>query len=516
MVDNPIIALGLFVYLLTLAVIGVAAYLRVESSSDFMVADNNLGVFVSAGTFGATFLSAIGFLGGPGLGYQFGYAILLWGPFMWVIGIGMAVLVASRYRRTPMDTVPEYFKLRYGSDKLQAFAALGMVYGLIFALLPQILGFGVVVNGVLGISFTNAIIVGVALITLYTVIGGFVGVAWTDTLSWLVLSLGLTIIFVLVLNQAGGWTAMHQAAADVSSPAVEGQDPTPEGALVSLTSEGQWPLITILMGFFLWSFGIATHPQYTIRFQSAENVATAVKGILLGSALVVPALLFAVIAGIGIRTIEPTMAADAGPDFAMVYYLLNHAPPILAIIVLGGALSAIISTSDSELLLIGTAFANDIWHNLINPEASDLELLLANRVSVVIVGLIVGILAVTEPGFIAVVGAYAWGVLAVFFFFPMLGGLYWKQANNQGVWACLIVGSLTVIAWSVAGLEGSTQVPAPAPGIVLGGAAFIIVSYLTEMPPEEQWKPFVRPDEVQTAVSEKSEMVMSDPVERDD
>lgn len=495
--ENPLILAGLSLYVVLLTAIGLVAYRKVESSSDFMVADNSLGLVVSAGTFGATYFSAIGFVGLPALTYVYGWGPFIWLPVATLVGVAGAILVAVRYRRTPMNTVPEFFKLRYGSDRLQAFAALGMVYGILFALVAQVKGFATILAGVIGISATSAILLAVTLITIYTVLGGFYGVAWTDTIQWVVLSSGMLIVFLLVLGDTGGWNNLLSQAATITTPPVEGGTPTQRGALTSATAKGAYPWITIFMGLFLWGFGIASHPQYAIRFQSAKNAGTAVKGIMLGMVLVAPGLIFSAVAGIGIRVLQPTMTGGFGPDSAMVYYMLNYVPDILAIVILGAALSAILSTSDSELLLIGTAFANDIWHNLVNEDASDRQLLIANRLATIVFGIIVAYIAVTSPALVAQVGAYAWGVLAVFFFFPLLVGLYWKEANETGTWACLITGTLVTLGWALMGLPTETQIPPPVAGMLFGGAAFISVSYFTESPPESQWKPFVRPDEVQ-------------------
>jgi len=179
-----------------------------DDESGFLIAGRSLGPFVGAATIVATGYSGWGFMGSPGVAYQFG-AIELLGNFMFAPAMVIAVLFFARFlskRAEEMHscTIPEYAARTHADGMLgrwvQGVAAIMTIVLLLVFLTSQIKAVGILAAGWLDLPEAWGATLMIAIIIIYTVAGGLLAVAWTDTL----MLVGMMIAAVIICIQIFG------------------------------------------------------------------------------------------------------------------------------------------------------------------------------------------------------------------------------------------------------------------------------------------------------------------------
>ncbi|MFW5786664.1 MAG: sodium:solute symporter family transporter, partial [Halanaerobiales bacterium] len=131
-------------YTIIILWLGKKGFNKTKTVDDFYIADRSLGLFTSISTFGGTWFSAISMLGLTGSVYAFGYSALLYSVVGWFMGAFLIVLLTPRLREYDIKTLPEFFRIRYGSSYIQITAGLIILGSYIFYIYIQIRGFGIV------------------------------------------------------------------------------------------------------------------------------------------------------------------------------------------------------------------------------------------------------------------------------------------------------------------------------------------------------------------------------------
>ena len=264
------------VYLLVVLGIGIYAGKKTKSPEDYLVAGHSLGIVPMVGTYLATFFSALSMLGYVGLLYAVGIAGS-WLPMTWATGAAIGPFLALRFRKIEFTSAPEFFKIRYGSKNLQAFAALMTIVGICFMLIVQFAAMGIVWSLATGRSFTEGLVIGAILAICYTAIGGFFAVAWTDVLQALVFVVVIIAGAVMIIGEVGGIAIIYQKAALVSTAPIIGGTLTTQGSLVSIL--GSYTVLILFFTFLVQGPGTGSHPQYLIRAQASKDIKTALQTI---------------------------------------------------------------------------------------------------------------------------------------------------------------------------------------------------------------------------------------------
>jgi Na+/proline symporter len=152
-------------------------------------------------------------------------------------------------------------------------------------------------------------------------------------------------------------------------------------------------------------------------------------------------------------------------------------PEWVAVVMICGAIAAMMSTADSQLLSAASAISEDIYRTLINTEASQEKLLAMGRWATLAIGVVAFILAWQADDFVYNMVLYAWAGLGAAFGPPLLLSLYWKSTSKAGVLAGFITGTVVVVVWyNVPLLKG--LIYEMIPGFFLSLAATIIFSLL--------------------------------------
>ena len=420
-------------YLLVSVAIGLLAARRVHNTADYAVAGRSLPLAVVIATTFATWFGSETVLGVSARFIDGGLGEVVEDPFgasMCLVLVGL--FFAYRLYQKNLITIGDYYRLRYGRATEVACSAI-ILFSYLGWVAAQITALGLVFNLLTqgALSITAGMVVGTAVVLVYTLFGGMWSVAMTDFVQMIVIAVGLTAIAWFSADLAGGAGRVIEFAA----------------------REGKFQFFPAHGGFKEWTFFFAAAitmmlgsiPQQDVfqRVMSSDSARTARIGPVVGGVLY---LLFALVPMFTVTAAVLVMPETAqallkdDPQKVLPTLVMQHMPLILQIAFFGALLSAIMSTASATLLAPSTTFVENILRNL-RPGMSDVQTLRAMRWSVLVFTGIVLAYAITMQGtsiYEMVSGAYQ--VPLVGAFVPLVFGLYWKRATTQGALCAVVLG----------------------------------------------------------------------------
>lgn len=466
------------VYFVFMLGIGVFFFLRSKDAGekDYFLGGRKMGAWVSALSAGASDMSAWVLMGLPASIYAAGMGQT------WIaigLGIGYAaswILEAPRLRRFSIEaddsiTIPQYLTNRFlsKSKALQILcAAIFLVAYTIYAA-SSIKACGTLFNTVMNIDANVAMYIAAFIIIVYTFLGGFSAVCWTDFFQGLLMLAALLIapIFALALINSG---SMGAAA------------PLPEGYFNFWTS---WQDVLSGLGWGLGYFGM---PHIIIRFMSLKSEKELRKSSVIGISWTTIILVMSVLSGVVGR-----MFLGEIEDSSVVFITMTRKifPALISGILLSAILSAAMSTADSQLLSSASAFANDLYKPVLRKNASNKEMLWASRLIVMGIAIVALIIASNpNSGTIMALVENAWGVFGAAFGPVIMLSLFWKRFTFSGAVAGITVGALVDILWLV--FLSSTGLYEIIPGFIAALIAAVVVSLCSPAPSKEVEELFER------------------------
>jgi len=472
------IAITFFAYFALVLVIGWYAFRRTANLTDFILGGRRLGSGTAALSAGASDMSGWLLLGLPGFAYVAGLQSL-WLAGGLLLGTWLNwLLVAKRLRACSEAygnalTLPEFLANRFGDDSgwLRGISAF---FILLFFLIYT--GSGLVAGGklfesVFGLPYLWAVAVGASTILLYTAVGGFLAVSWTDVLQGLLMAVALVAIPLVAFGSVGGLES-GLARIEAVNPNLFDMFTKTDGSALGLIG---------ILSLAAWGLGYFGQPHILARFQAIGSVAAVGRARLIAVSWVVVTLTGAVLAGLsGILVLDPPLAADDREKvFIELVNLLFH--PVIAGICLAAILAAIMSTADSQLLVSSAAFTEDLYRTLLRREAGPRELVAMGRGSVVVLAGLAFLMALDPRTMILDLVGYAWAGFGAAFGPVVLLSLYWPRMSRRGALAGIVTGGITVVVWKQ--LEGGLfDCYEILPGFLLSLAAIRIAS-LTDPAP---------------------------------
>jgi sodium/proline symporter len=431
-------------YLLIMLGIGLIAWTKTNNVSDYILGGRKLGSWTTALSAGASDMSAWLLLGLPGFAYVAGFKAI-WIAVGLLVGTSLNwFLVAPRLRRQSEVmgnalTIPEFFENKF-QDKthtIRTISALFILFFFIFYTGSGLVAGGKLFESVFYLPYNWAVITGTVAILIYTTLGGFLAVSWTDLFQGLLMSLALVTTALYALDISGGWQTTHAAMTMQNTAFTE--------LFVSLDNQTlNYIGIISLLG---WGLGYFGQPHILARFMAirshtmiplARNIALAWTAIGLLSALI--------IGFCGITISEINLATtDSEKVFIEIVQLLFH--PIPAGICLAAILAAIMSTVDSQLLVASTAFTEDLYQSLFKKDASQTNLILIGRIMVICIAVLACFMALQQQETVLSLVAFAWAGFGAAFGPVLLLSLFWEKLTLKAAVAGIITGAVTVIAW---------------------------------------------------------------------
>jgi SSS family transporter len=433
-------------YLALSIAVGIIAALRVHNTRDFVLAGRTLPLYVVTAMVCATWFGSETVLGISSTFLKEGLRGVVADPFgssLCLILVGL--FFAAKLYRMNFLTIGDYYRIRYDATA-ELLTSLAIVVSYLGWLSAQIVVIGLVFNVVTGgaVGMGAGIVIGAAVVLVYTLWGGMYSVAWTNFVQMVIIVVGLLYIFVLVADKAGGVGTVvahaHAAGKLEFWPKPEARD------VLAFIGAG----VTLMLGSI---------PQQDVfqRVTSARSERVAVAGSVLGGVFYFLLAFIPIFLAYSASLIDPKMVAsliEKDHQQILPTLILGHTPLAAQILFFGALLAAVMSTASATLLAPSVTFTENILKRFLRRELDDRSFLLTMRIVVAAFAVGVTVFALNSDSTIyeMVVGAYKITLVAAFV--PLAAGLYWRRATAQGALAAIVGGFVTWIALEIAAPDG--------------------------------------------------------------
>jgi sodium/proline symporter len=468
-----VITLVFLIYLAVLAGLAIWSRRETHSVSGYFIAGKKLPPWVVAFSTNATGESGWLLLGLTGMGYAAG-AQAFWVVAGEVVGIAAAWLLMSRKLKRLSDesdsiTVPDVLAARF-NDKANVLRKISLLIILVMVgayVAAQMVATGKAFDGFTDLDYSTGLLVGAAIIILYTLVGGYKAVAWTDLVQGVLMLLGLIIVPVIAIEAAGGWSAV---VAELGA-----QDP---GLLSAWGPQGQSTAAMVgILSFLAVGLPFVGVPQLMVRFMSARSEKSLVPAMVISVIVILLFDLGAVLTGMAGRALFPGLEDPEG-ILPLISTDLLH--PVLGGIMMVVVLAAIMSTVDSLLILASSAVVRDYWQQVRGSNLSDRALANRGKLVTVIIGIIGVTFALHQTPLIFWFVLFAWSGLGAAFGPVLLCALWYPGTNLAGAVAGMLGGFVTTVTWVLWLKPHFNDLLEVIPGFVVGLALTVIVSKVTK------------------------------------
>lgn len=527
--------------------IGIAIWSRASHTRDFYVAGGGVSPIVNGMATAADWMSAASFISMAGLISFMGYdgAVYLMG---WTGGyVLLALLLAPYLRKFGKFTIPDFIGDRYYSNTARTVAVICAIFVSFTYVAGQMRGVGIVFSRFLEVDINLGVVIGMAIVFFYAVLGGMKGITYTQVAQYCVLIFAYMVpaifISILLTGNAIPQLGFGSELVDGGGHLLAKLDGLSTELGFAPYTSGQKPLIDVFCITAALMIGTAGLPHVIVRFFTVPKVRDA--RVSAGWALVFIAILYTTAPAVAafarynmIGTINGQDGAgalyseapswiknwektglikweDKNGDGRMFYakddrnemtidrdimVLANpeiaKLPAWVIALVAAGGLAAALSTAAGLLLVISSAISHDLLKKMVMPNITEKQELLYARIAAGFAVAIAGLLGIYPPAFVAQVVAFAFGLAAASFFPAIFLGIFDKRANMQGAISGMVVG-IVFTGWYIihfkfvnptAGADqwflGISPEGIGFVGMLLNFAVTYAVSHLTAPPPE--------------------------------
>jgi SSS family solute:Na+ symporter len=431
-------------YLAVTITIGLLAARRVHSSKDYMVAGRSLPLYMNVATVFATWFGAETVLSVSATFARDGLSGIPGDPFGASVCLVLAALLFARlFYRMNLLTIGDFYKQRYGKS-VEVVTSVAIVVSYLGWTSAQLTALGLVIYTLSGgaLELNHAILIGAAVVLVYTIFGGMWSIAFTDLLQTIVIVIGLTLVAVLVGDLAGG------ASKVISQAAAEGKF-----QFFPSDAAGWWAMAG---AFFAFAFGSIPQQDVFQRMTSAKDENTAVRGTLIGGLLYFVFAFVPIFIAYAAVVADSNLAALFGSDDAreiqrvLPDMVLGKMPLWAQVMFFGALLSAILSTASGALLAPTSLFTENVLRPL-SPRMGDKQFLLTLRIVLVTFTACALLFALNSKSTMYEMVQNAYNVTLAGAFIPLLAGAYWRRATTQGALFSAVGG---VGTWLIAQKRG--------------------------------------------------------------
>ena len=525
--------------------IGIAIWARAGSTKEFYVAGGGVPPIANGMATAADWMSAASFISLAGIvsfvgrdasaylmGWTGGYVLL-------------AMLLAPYLRKFGKFTVPDFIGDRYYSNTARTIAVICTIIISFTYVAGQMRGVGIVFSRYLHVDINTGVVIGMAIVFFYAVLGGMKGITYTQVAQYCVLILAFMVPAIFLSLQVTGHllpqTALGATLDSGQSVLATLDQLSVELGFAQYTAGSKTTIDLFFMTFALMA-GTAGLPHVIVRFFTVPRVKDARASA--GWALIFIAILYTSVPGVAgfgrVNLIQTVNGVEnTGREYSQipdwfarwentglikwedknndgkVFYskteenelTVNRDSMVLAnpeiaqlpnwviALVAAGAVAAALSTAAGLLLVISTSISHDLMKKTINPNLSEKQELLYARGAAVVAILVAGWFGVNPPGFVAQVVALAFGLAASSVFPAILMGIFSKRMNTAGAVSGMVAGIAVTLAYIIyfkfLGGTSDQWIMGISPegfgtvGMILNFIVAKIVSSMTAEPPAE-------------------------------
>lgn len=476
-----------------------------KSSENYFLGGRSLGPWVTAMSAEASDMSGWLLMGLPGLAYWCGIGNALWTAVGLALGTYLNWLIVSkRLRRYSVRannsiTLPEFFSNRF-REKKKVIMTLSALFILIFFTVYASSCFvtcGKLFSALFGAPYVPMMIVGALFVLLYTILGGFLAESASDFMQSIVMFIALAAVVIISTVKAGGIGQVVENMNNVpgflelfgiAQPVLNeaGEQVVTNGVAQFGEAVSYSPLEIISM--LAWGLGYFGMPQVLLRFMAIRKEEELTRSRRIAMIWVVISLGIAVFIGVVGRDVFPTThLTNTSAENIFITLATSSLPAILAGFVMAGILAATISSSDSYLLIAASAFAKNIYQGVFKKKATDKQVMVVSRVTLLLIAVIAAIIALDKDSVIFKIVAFAWAGFGATFGPLMLFSLFWKRTTKEGAIAGMVSGAAMVFIWKlgISKLGGIFSIYELLPAFIISSLFIVVVSLLTPKPSKE-------------------------------
>ncbi|TQV61404.1 MAG: sodium:solute symporter [Halothiobacillaceae bacterium] len=424
-------------YLLLSIGIGLFAARHVHSAGDYITAGRSLPIYIVTAMVFATWFGAETVLGIPATFQAENLGGLISDPFGAAICLILfGVFFARRLYRLNLLTIADFYRKRY-DRRVEVITGIAIALSYLGWVSAQITALGLVFNVLSEGAITQAqgIMIGAAVVFVYTVVGGMWSVAMTTFFQMIVIVLGLFYIGWLVTDMTGGVMPVVEHAAQAGKFRF-----WPDLSAVA------W--LAFISAFLTMAFGSIPQQDVFQRANAAKSANVAMWGAILGGVFY---LLFAAVPlylTYSANLIDPGLVArllSTDAEAILPELIKGHLPLVAQVIFYGALLAVIMSTASGTLLAPSVTLSENVLRGWLYKELSDRDMLRITRFVVAAFAMAVTLYALwaleNETGIHAMVEA-SYKVTLVVAFWPLVAGLYWRRASTFGAYLSISAGLL--------------------------------------------------------------------------
>ncbi len=472
--------------------LGIAIWSRAGSTEEFYVAGGGVSPLANGLATAADWMSAASFMSMAGIISFSGYdgSVYLMG---WTGGyVLLALLLAPYLRKFGKFTVPDFVGDRYYSNKARVVAVICALFISFTYVAGQMRGVGIVFSRYLELPIEWGVVIGMAIVFFYAVLGGMKGITYTQVAQYCVLIFAYMVPAIFISMQlTGNPIPQLGLGGDVAAgvPLLDKLDGVLGDLGFAEYTSGTKSIPDLFMITLALMVGTAGLPHVIVRFFTVPKVKDA--RLSAGYALAFIAILYTTapaVAAFGMYNIIQSTSEkpiDQLPEWVqnwqqtkliqiedkngdgLVQYLPDPATNELRIdkdimvlagpeiaqlpdwvvgLVAAGAMAAALSTAAGLLLVISTSISRDLFKTF-RPDISDKKELRIARLSAAGAVILAGYFGINPPGFVAEVVAFAFGLAASSFFPVILLGIFSTRVNKEGAIAGMLTGLVFTISY---------------------------------------------------------------------
>ncbi|MAA96481.1 MAG: sodium/proline symporter PutP [Rheinheimera sp.] len=474
-----IFALG--IYFAAMIGIGLYAYRNTdEDVSGYMLGGRKLGPGVTALSAGASDMSGWMLMGLPGAMYLTGLSSA-WIAVGLLIGAYINYLVVAPRLRVYTEvahdaiTIPDYFEKRFEDKTLLLRVVSSVVIVIFFTLYTSsgVVGGGKLFESSFNLSYELGLYVTAGVVVVYTLIGGFMAVSMTDFVQGCIMFVSLVLVPVVALDHLGGFSEVKLVAESINPQLINWVGASSLIAIISALS---------------WGLGYFGQPHIIVRFMAIRSVKDIKAARRIGMSWMLVTIVGALMTGfVGIAYVAKTQMTLSDPETIFIVFSQFLFHPFIAGFLLAAILAAIMSTISSQLLVTSSSLTEDFYKTFVKRDATQRELVLVGRISVLAVALVAIALAYDRDSSVLQLVSNAWAGFGAAFGPLIILSLYWQRMTFAGALSGIVVGALTVLIWiyapiTINGESLSSTLYEIVPGFILSTLAIIIVSKFSQAP----------------------------------
>ena len=476
--------LAFVLYFILMLAIGVFFFFRGKGAGEkeYFLGGRHMGPWVTAMSAQASDMSAWLLMGLPGSILAFGFG-KIW------IGIGLAIgtsanwiLVARRLRRfseaaNDSITLPQYLSNRFKAKSLTLQVICAIIFLVCFTIyVASAFVAGATVFTTIFPTLNNqaAMLIFALIIIIYTFLGGYKAVCWTDFFQGLLMLVAVLAIPIVIVTTKTLDTSLL-------AKVYTGSDGTVYAFGENLFSSS-WQDIASGLAWGLGYFGM---PHILVRFMSIEKPSMVKKSATVAIIWVILSLgAVCLISYFGRMLVADELLPNGMQKMVFITLARKLFPAFIAGVLLAAIIAASMSTADSQLLVASSSFTSDIYRPIFRKNAGDKEILWVGRLVVLVVSVVAFLIASSKgEGAQAIMNMVenAWGGFGSAFGPVVILSLFWRRMTYKGAIAGVVGGALVDVLWYVF-LSASTGVYELLPGFAAGMLFAIAATLLDKAP----------------------------------